>query len=210
VHPNEPLCAITHLVAAMLSVAALVLMVIFANRGSLETGSAIFGATLILLYLVSCLYHFSCKGTKLRAVLKRLDHSMIFVLIAGTYTPVCLALPSRGWGWSIFGVIWGLAFLGVVLKAVGAKLSEWVSVLIYILMGWLVVIAFYPMLLWMPLISYFWLVFGGVSYTFGCIFYALDGRVARSRWFGMHEIFHLFVILGSFSHFWFIFKFVLD
>ncbi|HBR81024.1 MAG: Channel protein, hemolysin III family [Candidatus Uhrbacteria bacterium GW2011_GWE2_45_35] len=209
---NEPLSAITHLVAALLSVAGLVIMIVFAvlcGRPSLVVGSAIFGSSLILLYLISCFYHFSFKGTKLRKIFKRLDHSMIYVLIAGTYTPICLALPARGWGWSIFGVIWGLAVVGVILKATGARIKEWLSVLIYILMGWFIVVAFYPMILWLPLSSYFWLVLGGVSYTAGCLFYALDGRVLRSRWFGMHEIFHLFVMLGSFSHFWFIFRFVI-
>lgn len=134
---------------------------------------------------------------------------MIYVLIAGTYTPICLVPLRGGWGWSIFGVIWGLAILGIILKTTSKKIKGWFSALFYILIGWLILIAFLPLMESLPAHGLGWLVAGGISYTLGTIFFGLDHIVPRTRWFGMHEVFHLFVIGGSFSHFWVMFKYVL-
>lgn len=206
---NEPLSAITHLIAMLLSIAGLVIMIIFAaNNGSAAhvIGFTIFGASLILLYSSSCLYHFLPRGTKIKNVFKRLDHAMIFVLIAGTYTPICLTFPKRGLGWSLFGVIWGLVMAGIALKIVNIKMKRWMPSIIYLIMGW---IAIYPMAQWLAVNAFNWLLIGGILYTAGCLFYALDKFVRRTKWIGMHEIFHIFVMAGSFSHFWLMLKYIL-
>ena len=171
-------------------------------------GFAIFGSSLILLYSTSTLYHFFPKEHRVKNILQRIDHSMIFILIAGTYTPILLLIPQRGWGWSIFGVIWGLTIIGFILKIIGIKMKNWVSLLIYIAMGWLIVVAINPLMQWITPQALWWLVAGGVLYTFGCIFFSLDKIVRRTHWFGMHEVFHIFVIAGSFSHFWFMFRYL--
>lgn len=209
---NEPLSAITHLLAALLSVAGLILMIIFASiYGSVPhvVGFTIFGATLIILYSISSLYHFFPKKTKVKNIFQRLDHAMIFVLIAGTYTPISLIMPQRGWGWSIFGIIWGLAVIGVILKGIGIKMSGRFSVIVYIIMGWFMLIAIHPLMQWLTAGALKWLFVGGILYTVGCVFLALDRFIPRTRWFGMHEIFHVFVMAGSFSHFWLMIKYIL-
>ena len=209
---NEPLSVITHLLAMLLSIAGLVLMIVFASiNGNAYhiVGSVIFGSSLIILYCISSLYHFFPKKTKIKSIFQRLDHAMIFILIAGTYTPIALVMPQRGWGWTIFGIIWGLAMIGVVLKSINIRISGWFSTVIYIIMGWLILIAIYPLTQWLTINALKWLFFGGILYTVGCIFFALDKFVPRTKWFGMHEIFHIFVMAGSFSHFWLMIKYVL-
>lgn len=208
---NEPMSALTHLVGAGLSVAGLVLLII---KGATH-GSAIhivtftiFGTTMFLAYLMSALYHFLCKERTPRArrVLQILDHSAIYFLIAGTYTPVALiALPPE-WGWTLFGLVWALTTLGTVIKATQMPIPQWASVALYLGMGWLVVIAFIPLVRSLNSDALLWLVLGGASYTIGALFFAIDRIVPRTRWFGTHEIFHLFVMLGSFSHFWMLFS----
>jgi len=205
---NEPTSAITHLIAALLSVAALVLMVVYSTLYSDPwhiVGASIFGASLILLYTSSTVYHFLKQGTRAKEVMRRIDHSLIYVLIAGTYTPLCLG-PLRGpWGWSLFGVVWGLAIVGIILKSMN-RLNGWLSALIYVLMGWVVVVEIVPLLKLLSLEVFLWLFGGGMAYTIGVLFFALDKKVKRNKWFGMHEVFHLFVILGSFCHFWAVFS----
>jgi len=209
---NEPLSALTHLAGVLLSIVGLVLMIVFAvkyGQAIHVVGFVIFGASLILLYSASTAYHFLPIATKAKRVLQRIDHSMIFVLIAGTYTPICLAIPDKAWGWSLFGVVWGIAVLGIILKSTGIMMRGWVSTLLYIVMGWLALIAIYPLMQWLTTGALVWLFVGGAFYTIGCIFYALDKRVHRTQWFGMHEVFHVFVLAGSVSHFWLMFRYIL-
>ncbi|MBU1148759.1 hemolysin III family protein [Patescibacteria group bacterium] len=209
---NEPLSFLTHLVAALLSVVALTLMITFALRQGSATqvvGSVIFGVSLILLYSTSTLYHLFPKDTKVKNIFQRLDHAMIYALIAGTYTPICLIMPQHGWGWSILGVIWAIAAVGIVFKSLGKKMTGWLSVVIYIVMGLLISVAISPLRQWLGLDAIKWLLLGGAFYIAGCIFFGLDKFVPRTKWFGMHEAFHLFVIAGSFCHFWLMIKFVL-
>lgn len=208
---NEPLSAITHLLATFFSVAGLVLMIIFASlhgTASHVVGFTIFGVSLILLYCVSSLYHFFPQKTRVKNIFQRLDHAMIFILIAGTYTPILLVMPQRGWGWTIFGVIWGLAVIGATLKGFGVKMNGSFSTIIYIIMGWFILIAIHPLTQWLTVDALKWLFIGGILYTVGCIFFALDKFIPRTRWFGMHEIFHIFVMAGSFSHFWLMIKYI--
>ncbi len=212
-HPkqNEPLSSLTHLIGALLSVAGLVLMVVFAatyGRASDVVGASIFGSSLIMLYVASALFHFFAQGTRAKRLFQRLDHACIFALIAGTYTPITLALPQRGWGWSLFGAVWGCALLGIALKASGRALTGWRSPALYVCLGWTALLAWPQLSAWLPRAALGWLLLGGACYSIGAVFYALDPHVRRTRWFGMHELFHVFVMAGSFCHFWLVMRYV--
>jgi hemolysin III len=209
---SELINSLTHLIGTVLSVAGLVLLVVFAALKSTAwhiVSFSIFGASMILLYLTSTLYHFFSHDSKAKRVFLRIDHSMIYVLIAGSYTPLCLTILRGPFGWTLLGIIWAIAITGIVIKSTGIKINEYISTAGYIIMGWLLVIAIGPLVKILPGIAIFWLFLGGISYTVGAIFYSLDKKIIISRWFGMHEIFHLFVMLGSFSHFWLMFRYVL-
>ena len=210
---NEPMSSLTHFVGALLSIVGLVVLVVFAARHSSPwhiVGFSIFGASLILLYSSSSLYHFFPKTSRAKDVLRRIDHAMIYALIAGTYTPICLTLPQRGWGWSLLAIIWVVAVIGIILKATGASMgNRFVTIILYIGMGWLGAIALPVLIKALPKGGIVWLAAGGLLYTVGAIFYVLNRFVPRTRWFGMHEVFHVFVLAGSFSHFWVMFKYVL-
>lgn len=187
---------VTHGIGVLASIAALCLLVVIAVRGGDVweiVGVSIFGATLILLYLSSTLYH-AAHSPMLKARLKVLDHSAIYLLIAGSYTPFMLGVLRGGWGWSMFGVIWGLAVAGVVFKLFLTGKFPVLSTLIYVLMGWLVVIAAVPMLTLMTRETLAWLVAGGVTYTAGTAFYHNE-RIRHA-----HAIWHLFVLGGSLCH----------
>ncbi|MBT7553112.1 hemolysin III family protein [bacterium] len=208
---NEPFSSWSHFIGAGLSIAGLVLLIVFASiyaRAQHVVGVSIFGASLILLYLSSGAYHWIAVTSQRKVIWRKVDHAMIYVLIAGTYTPLCLVTPQRAWGWSAFGVIWGLAIVGVLLKVKLTTFPKALSPIIYLLMGWIILI-FYPMLSHIPVMGLVWLFLGGASYSLGVIFYGLDKKLPRGRWWGMHEIFHLFVLFGSFAHWWFIFKYLI-
>lgn len=208
---NEPTSSITHAVGLGLAIAGLVLLVVFgAIYGTVwhVVSFSIFGASMILAYAASTVYHLIPKTWRARKIFQKIDHAMIYVLIAGTYTPICLTVLRGGWGWSLFGVVWGIAIIGVILKAT-INMNTTLSTIIYVLMGWIAVVAIYPLIKAMPLGGLFWLFLGGILYTIGVIFFALDLIVPRTRWWGMHEVFHLFVIAGTFSHFWMMFKYLL-
>lgn len=216
---NEPVSATIHLIGLLLSIAALILLVVFAAIYSTAwhvVGFSIFGTSLILLYLASTLYHFFHVTSKAKEILKKIDHAMIHILIAGTYTPICLVAIRGAWGWSLFGVIWGLAIIGILLKIL-INIKPWVSATIYLFMGWIIIIAFVPLKKSIPSEGLWWLFAGGIFYTIGVLFLGLDRIFPRTRWFGMHEtrwfgmheIFHIFVLAGSFSHFWLMLKYIL-
>jgi hemolysin III len=209
-HHNEPGSALTHLIGAATSVAALVLMVVFGaiNGGASHVvGASIFGASLILLYLSSTIFHAIAKNHPRKKFWQNMDHSMIFVLIAGTYTPMTLNFPHAGWGWSLFGAVWGLAVLGIVLELTMRK-AHMITIPLYLIMGWMIAIPWRHLEQYLGSDGLFWLFIGGVSYTIGVIFYMLDSKVTRTKWFGMHEIFHIFVLGGSFAHFWLVLNFL--
>ncbi len=194
---EEWLNSVTHGIGAALATAALVILVsVAASRGDgwRVTGMSIYGVTLILLYLASTLYH-SFQNPRIKRFFKTMDHSAIYLLIAGTYTPVVLGPLRGGWGWTLFGLIWGLAVTGIVLKVFLAGKLKKLSVLTYVAMGWLVVIAVRPALEILPPGLLLWLVLGGVSYTLGVAFYT----ARRLRYH--HAIWHLFVLGGSICHF---------
>jgi hemolysin III len=157
-------------------------------------GAAVFAATVMLAYLASTIYH-AVPWPRAKRVLRAVDHGSIFLLIAGTYTPFTLGVLRGGWGWTLFGMVWTLALAGVVMKAMGGVRFRKVSIVVYLAMGWLVLIAIGPLLERMPAGGLAWLVAGGLAYTGGVLFYALD----RYRY--CHFVWHLFVVAGTACHF---------
>ena len=188
--------SITHGLGAVLGVAALVLMVVAASLyGTARhiVGAAVFGASMVLLYTMSTLYH-AFRGPRLKHVFKILDHNSIYLLIAGTYTPFCLGALTGGWRWSIFGVIWGLAVLGITFKSIFIKRMNFLSLGVYLGMGWLVMFAARPLYHALSRPGLAWLLGGGLFYTLGTVFYATDHRKYH------HAVWHLFVLGGSLCH----------
>jgi hemolysin III len=204
--PGEEIAnSITHGIGAGLSAVGLIVLVVLATSyGDVWriVSFSIYGATLIILYLASTLYH-SFRNKRVKKIFKILDHSTIFLLIAGTYTPFLLISLRGVWGWILFGVIWGLAVSGIVFKALFINRFRKLSVLIYILMGWLCVVAIKQMVVRIPLGGLIGLTAGGVLYTTGVIFYAW-----RKLKFS-HAIWHLFVLSGSICHYFSIFFYLL-
>jgi hemolysin III len=190
-----------HLCAAVAAVIGLIALVLLADSAEAYAGGSIFAASLIALYATSATYHTITWGRRMHAFLKRLDHSMIFVLIAGTYTPICLIAASTAWGITILAVVWSIALAGIVLKVCWPDAPRWLSVLLYVSAGWLGVIAAVPLTDWLAWAPIGLLVLGGVLYTIGGIIYAARRPDPWPRVFGYHEVFHLLVIAGSALHF---------
>lgn len=194
---EEIVNGITHGIGALLSVVALVVLIMVAgNYGdALQLVSfSIYGVTLILLYLSSTLYH-SFSGPRIKNLFARFDHVSIFLLIAGTYTPILLTSIGGAWGWTLFGVIWGLALAGAVIRSIYLHRFRKLMVAVYLLMGWMFVIAGKQVYLSLPSISLTFLILGGIAYSVGVIFY-MWRKLPYS-----HGIWHLFVLAGSVLHF---------
>ena len=196
-YAGERLNGYTHLVGAVLALAGATVLVVMAALKADPwriTGVAVYGVTLVALFVASTLYH-SVRGPS-KAMWRKLDHCSIYLLIAGTYTPFALVTLKGPWGWSLFGAIWALAALGIVQEcwlARGARIS---SLVIYLLMGWLALVAAVPLLEALGWTGFLWLAAGGAIYTIGIVFYVLDERVRH-----FHGIWHLFVLGGSATHF---------
>ncbi len=202
---EEILNVITHGLGFLLSVAALVILVVFASiRGNAWhiVSFSIYGASLATLYLASTLFHMTRKQ-KLRNKLNIFDHAAIYFLIAGTYTPFLLVTIRGPWGWSLFGIIWGLAIVGIIMKLKYIGKYDILSALIYVIMGWLIIVAIEPMNENLPPAAIWWLLGGGIAYTIGMVFYLLN-KIPFN-----HAIFHIWVLLGSFAHFFTVFIYVL-
>jgi hemolysin III len=190
--------SLSHGIGLLLAIAAIPIMVVAAAShadAAQITGVSIFGATMVLAYLSSALYHALPAG-KAKRVMQLVDHAAIFLLIAGTYTPFTLGALWGAWGWSLFGVVWGLALMGIVLKTCVGTRYQNLSVGLYLAMGWLVLIAIRPLYLHVPAWGLFWLVVGGLAYTIGVIFFVLDEKVRYA-----HAIWHVFVLAGTCCHF---------
>ena len=197
--------AVTHGIGVLLSIAGLALLVAFASLYGDAwhiTSSSIYGVTLILLYTASTLYH-GIPQPAAKRVLRRLDHAAIFLLIAGTYTPFTLVTLRGGWGWTLFGLVWGFAILGVILETVLKKRIKWLSLTLYLGLGWLVVIAIEPLLDAVATGGLILLLAGGLCYSLGVIFFVWK-RLAYH-----HAVWHLFVMAGSLLHFFSVFFYVL-
>lgn len=195
----------THAIGLALSVAGLVVLVVLASQRGNATHIAacsVYAATLVLLYLASTLYHAS-RRPRVREVMRVVDHAAIYLLIAGTYTPFALITLQGPWGWSVFGVIWGLALLGVGYKIFFCGRHPSFSLALYLLMGWLVLVIIKPLLAHLPLGGFAWLLAGGLAYTVGAGFYLW--KSLRHH----HAIWHLFVMAGSTCHFFAVMLYVL-
>jgi len=209
---KDPISGFTHLGGALLSIAGLVVLVRYAIRYATVkhiVTFAIFGATLILLYTASAVYHLLKVPEKINIWLRRIDHMMIYVLIAGTYTPICVIGLTGAWGFSMLITVWVLAVLGIIMTVFWFGAPRWLTTAVYLLMGWLVVIAFYPLIHSLPIGGVTWLAVGGLLYTVGAVIYGFKWPKINSHWFGFHEIFHLFVIGGSLGHFWLMFRYLM-
>lgn len=202
---EELLNVISHAIGLVLSIIALVFLVVYSVKYGTAThivSFSIYGTSLIVLYSASTFYHYS-KSPKLRSRLNIFDHAAIYVLIAGTYTPFTLVV-LKGWvGWTIFGISWGLALVGIVLKLFYTGKYDKISTIAYVLMGWLIIIAIKPLINNFSFNGLIWLLFGGIFYTIGALLFMIH-RLKYN-----HAIFHIFVLLGSFCHFMAVFYYVL-
>ncbi len=204
-HDGERFNAVTHLVGAVLAVGGTVLLVVKAASAGDPwklVSVSIYGATLVVLYCASALYH-GLQG-RAKNVLRELDHQSIYLLIAGSYTPFCLVTLRGPWGWSLFGTVWGLALFGILQDLRPNSGARILSVVIYVVMGWVIVVALVPLLQALGPGGFALLLAGGLFYTTGIVFYALDARLRHA-----HGVWHLFVLAGSTAHYFAILHYVL-
>jgi hemolysin III len=196
-YPGERFNSISHLIGAVAALAGLVVVVVVAAQQGDPwkiVSFSVYGTTLFFLYVASTLYH-SLRG-RAKRIFRKLDHYSIYFLIAGTYTPFTLVTLRGAWGWTIFGVIWGLAAVGIALESLPQQGNRVLSLVVYILMGWLVLVALKPLLEALPWAGFVWLLLGGIFYTSGVAFYLFDEKIRH-----FHGIWHLFVLAGSVSHY---------
>ena len=210
---REPINGLTHLAGAILSFAGLLAMVI---KASLTTSSplaitavAIFGISLMLLYSASATYHMVIAKDKVIAFLRKLDHSMIYVLIAGSYTPFCLITLNGVTGWVLFSIVSAVALSGILFKMIWFSCPRWLSTALYIAMGWIIVFAFSPLSESLSSNGVMLLLLGGILYTIGGVIYAIKPKFLEFKHLGFHEIFHIFIMMGSMAHFLCVFMYVI-
>ncbi len=206
---NDPVSSISHLIGAILSIPITVVLIIYGVfYGTVwhVVSFAVFGTSLLALYTASTVYHLIPKTSvtevvKMRA--RRIDHMMIYILIAGTYTPICLISLRGVWGYTIISIIWAIAIVGVVFKLFvlnDSKVLRWISTSLYLFMGWLIVVALYPLTKTVDSITMLFMALGGVSYTIGAVIYALKKPHIPVEWLTFHDVFHFFVLIGSMFH----------
>lgn len=205
-HPKDPGSALTHFIGVILVVLAALPLLLRASRGEHPIyliSLGIFAASMFLLYSASTIYHTFNLSEKVNKRLKKLDHIMIYVLIAGSYTPVCLITLSGAGGTSLFLLVWAVAFLGILQCIFFINCPKWVSAVLYIAMGWLCIFSFTDIIALLDRTAFLWLLMGGIIYTIGGIIYACKFPVFNRlhKNFGSHEIFHCFVLAGSMCHF---------
>lgn len=210
---REPINGLTHLIGAILSLIALVAMIV---KVSLSNGSLLeyvaivtFGISMILLYSASATYHSVISNDDVIKILKKVDHSMIFILIAGSYAPLCLLSLHNSVGYILFSVVAFCGIAGIIFKIAWVTCPKWVSSVMYIGIGWFAIFAIYPLAKVLPSMGIFLLVLGGILYTIGGVIYALKSEKIRIGAFGGHEIFHIFIMLGTLCHFFCVFLYVL-
>ena len=212
-HVKDPGSALTHFIAMIIAILAATPLLVKASRepGWLHVAAlAVFIVSMILLYAASTIYHTLDISPKINKLLRKFDHMMIFILIAGTYTPVCLIVLGDQTGWSLLALVWGIAAAGILIKAFWTTCPKWFSSVLYIAMGWVCVLAFTRIVQALPREAFLWLLAGGLIYTAGGVIYALKLPLfnAKHKNFGSHEIFHLFVMGGSFCHYMMMYQFV--
>lgn len=210
---KDPGSALTHFIGMLLALFAAIPLLVKASHTPDHTHVAtlaIFIISMILLYSASTTYHTFDISPKVNQTLRKIDHMMIFVLIAGTYTPVCIEILGGKTGWSMLALVWGIAAIGILINALWITCPKWFSSLIYIAMGWICVLAFSRIVAALPPAAFGWLLAGGIIYTVGGVIYALKLPIFNNRHknFGSHEIFHLFVMGGSLCHYIMMYAFV--
>lgn len=212
-YTREPINGFTHLFGAILSFIGLLALVI---KTTLVRGDAvdiaaviIFGISMTLLYSASATYHLVKASDKVIAFLRKIDHSMIFILIAGSYTPFCLISLKEDKGWILFTIISIIAVCGVLFKMVWFNCPRWISTSIYVGMGWMSIFTIKPLYNAIPFGGIFLLVLGGIFYTIGAVIYATKPSILKFKKIGFHEIFHIFILLGSLCHFISVYKYVI-
>lgn len=209
---KEPINSLTHLGGAILSGFALIYMLYrsILNGSPYQIAAAItFGISLILLYSASTVYHWVFSSEKLYTILRKIDHSMIYLLIAGTYTPICLVTLRGKLGWILFSLIWTLAITGIIMKIFWLNAPRWLYTAFYVILGWLAIFFIGPIYKALPTNGFIWLFSGGILYTFGAVIYATKLPIFKLKRLGFHETFHLFILLGSLSHFIMVSKYIL-
>lgn len=208
---REPVNALTHLFGAVLSIIGTIILLNYTQIPLSPTAIAsilIFGLSLVMLYTTSGIYHLVYATDAILAKLRKLDHSMIFILIAGSYTPFCMLSLTGVWKWSIITTVWSLALIGIILKMFWMNMPRWLSTGFYIGMGWIALFALKPLYASLSFGGFFFLLLGGVMYTIGGVIYGTK-KPNLAPGFGFHEIFHIFVLLGSFCHYWAVLNYVL-
>ena len=211
--PKDPGSAITHLIGWLMAIFAATPLLIRAAKAPDKIHTlclAVFILSMIFLYGASTIYHTLDISPKINKILKKVDHMMIFILIAGTYTPVCVIVIGGRQGFFLLGLVWTIALAGILIKAFWINCPKWFSSMLYIGMGWVCVLSFTQILNSLSPAAFGWLLAGGIIYTIGGIIYALKLPIFNSKHqnFGSHEIFHLFVMAGSFCHFVLMYHFV--
>lgn len=207
---RDPVSGLTHCIGTILAIIGTVLLLLEVSYPAKPwhiVSFSVFGVCMVLMYMASTLYHWIPLHDKGIRVLRRVDHSMIFIYIAATYTPVCLIALRGAWGWALFGAIWFFALSGIFVKVFWLQAPRWISTAIYLIMGWSVLVAIYPLYLAISGAAMAYLVAGGVLYSLGAAIYALK-KPNFYKYFGFHEIFHLFVMAGSFCHFIFMYHYI--
>lgn len=210
---REPGSAITHFIGMMMAIVAAAPLLVKAALDADMTAlvaMTVFIGSMVALYGASAVYHSVTVKENILKVFRKLDHMMIFVLIAGSYTPVCLVVLGGRMGYTLLAVVWGIAVVGMVVKACWITCPKWFSSLVYIAMGWVCLAVFGTLWNTLPHSAFLWLLAGGIVYTAGGVIYALKLPIfnARHKYFGSHEIFHLFVMGGSICHFVFMYLYV--
>lgn len=208
---RDPVSGLTHFIGFILAVIGTVFLVLKAcdpvKTAHIVTFS-IFGSGMILVYLASTLYHWLPLSERGVQIMRRIDHIMIFFVIAATYTPVC-AIPLKGpWGWSILSCVWGVAVVGFLIKIFWMQAPRWFSTSLYLIMGWLCIVAVWPLIKNLQTGALLWLLAGGLFYSFGAIIYGIKKPDPWPDFFGFHEIFHVFIMFGTASHFIVMYRYV--
>lgn len=199
---REPVNGLTHLSAAVVAGIGLIALVIIGRNSIVnEISLSVYGASLILLFAASATYHMVKAGPGIIEALRKLDHSAIYILIAGTYTPICTIMFTDFWRWGLLAVIWSLAVIGILVKIFIIKAPRWLTAGVYVMMGWLCLAAIGEMLKVLPVGGLVWLLIGGTIYTLGAIIYITKALDFFPGQFGFHEVWHIFVILGALAHY---------
>ncbi|MCT4596405.1 MAG: hemolysin III family protein [Vallitalea sp.] len=209
---KDPISALTHFIGAVFSLIGVIFLVSKSYHVATiwhTLSFSLFGLSLVLLYTASTVYHIIEKPKSLSVILRRIDHMMIFVLIAGTYTPICLVPLRNGNGLTLLTIVWSIAVLGVLMKIFWINAPSWFTASIYIVMGWTAVLAMGQIINSLSSNAFTWLLTGGIIYTIGGIIYGLKWPNFNSKNFGFHELFHIFVMGGSLCHFILMYQYIM-